>query len=201
MKKPQPQAEIAKLLNSLSTQIEGWLCQFKINSKYTHEDIKNDVFFLVQRLIASGRIELHLDVDGGLDLVQIKGELKEAIINPRAWLRIVALNYVRALCRKHKRFLDISSESWESLLSTEQNNAVSYRHTHPMQYIQNLELREKIKQLPDQDSAILELFYFEKLSCAEISIRLESKGYPRYTEDNIRQKKCRSLKKLRQLYL
>ncbi|NER88457.1 sigma-70 family RNA polymerase sigma factor [Moorena sp. SIO3A2] len=213
MAKPQPgencfyqegmmeQEELANLLDSLSTQIEGRLSQFNLKSKYTHEDIKSDVFLLVQKLIASERLELHLDVDEGLDLVLIKGDLREPIINPRAWLRTVALNYIRALCRQHKRFLDISSEMWDSLPSTEQNNAVSPRHTHPMQYIENLELRENIKQLPDQDSEILELFYFEKLSCAEISSHLEHKGYPRYTEENIRQKKFRALNKLRKLYL
>ncbi|NEQ86743.1 MAG: sigma-70 family RNA polymerase sigma factor, partial [Moorea sp. SIO2I5] len=134
-------------------------------------------------------------------LVRIKGDLREPIINQRAWLRTVAFNYVRALFRKHNRFLDISSEKWESLLSTEQSNAVSSRHPHPMQYIKNLELREKIRQLPDEDSEILELFYFKKLSYAEISSHLECKGYGRYTEETIRQKKFRALKKLRQLYL
>ncbi|NEO18719.1 sigma-70 family RNA polymerase sigma factor [Moorena sp. SIO4A5] len=195
------QQELANLLNSLSTQIESRLSQFNLKSKYTHEDIKSDVFLLVQRLIASGRLELHLDVDGELLLVRIKGDLREPIINPRAWLRTVAFNYVRGVHRKHKRFLDITSDKWERLLSTEQSNAVSSRHPHPMQYIENLELREKIKQLPDEDSEILELFYFKKLSYAEISSHLECKGYPRYTEGNIRQKKFRALKKLRQLYL
>lgn len=114
----------------------------------------------------------------------------------------MAFNYIRGLHRQHKRFSDISSERWASLLSTEQSNVISFsRQTHPMQYIENLELRDKIRQLPNEDSAILNLFYFEKLSCAEISIRLESKCYPRYTEENIRQKKFRSLKKLRRLYL
>lgn len=201
MKKPQPQEEIANLLNSLSIKIRGWLCQFNLNSNYTHEDIINDVFLLVQTLIESGRIESHLNVDGELLLFLIKGDLREPIINPRAWLRTVAFNYVRALFRDHNRFLDISSEMWESLLSTEQSNAVSYRHPHPMQYIKNLELREKIRQLPDEDSEILELFYFKKLSYAEISSHLEDNGYGRYTEETIRQKKCRALKKLRQLYL
>ncbi|NEO95961.1 MAG: sigma-70 family RNA polymerase sigma factor [Moorea sp. SIO3G5] len=201
MRKPQPHKEIFKLLNSLSTQIEGWLYKFKINSKYTHKDIINDVFFLVQRLIASGRLELHLDVDGELLLVQIKGDLREPIINPRAWLRTVAFNYVRGLHREHKRFLDITSDKWERLLSTEQSKAVSSRHIHPMQYIEKIELREKIKQLPDQDSEILEVFFFKGLSYAEISSHLESKGYPRYTEEAIRQKKFRALNKLRQLYL
>ncbi|NEO47353.1 MAG: sigma-70 family RNA polymerase sigma factor [Moorea sp. SIO4A3] len=214
MVKPQPgencfyqggmmkQEELANLLDSLSIKIKVWLCQFKLQGKYTHEDIKNDVFLLVQKLIESGRLELHLDVDGVLSMLLIKGDLKEQIINPRAWLRKVALNYIRALHREHKRFLDITSEKWESSLSIGQSNVLLFpRHTHPMQYIKNLELREKIRQLPDQDSKILELFYFEKLSCAEISIRLECKGYPRYTEETIRQKKFRSLKKLRQLYL
>ncbi|AOX03553.1 hypothetical protein BJP34_32650 [Moorena producens PAL-8-15-08-1] len=201
MIKPQPHKEIFKLLNSLSIPIQVWMCQFNINSNYTHEDIKNDIFLVLQELIKSGRIESHLEVDEGLSLVLIKGDLREPIINPRAWLRTIALNYIRALYRKHNRFSDISSEMWESLLSTEQNNAVSYRHTHPMQYIENLELRDNIKKLPEQDSAILELFYFKKLSYAEISSHLEDNGYGRYTEETIRQKKCRGLKKLRQLYL
>ncbi|NEO00746.1 MAG: sigma-70 family RNA polymerase sigma factor, partial [Moorea sp. SIO3I7] len=164
------QEELANLLNSLSTQIESRLSQFNLKSKYTHEDIKSDVFLLVQRLIASGRLELHLDVDGELLLVRIKGDLREPIINPRAWLRTVAFNYIRGLHREHKRFLDITSEKWESSLSIGQSNVLLFpRHTHPMQYIENLELREKIKQLPDEDSEILELFYFKKLSYAEIS--------------------------------
>ncbi|WP_293074610.1 MULTISPECIES: sigma-70 family RNA polymerase sigma factor [unclassified Moorena] len=201
MEKNMPPQEIAKLLNSLSTQIEDWLYKFKINSTYTHEDIIHDVFLLVLKLIEFGKIESHFNVDGELLLIRIKGDLKEPIINPKAWLRTVAFNYVRGLHREYKRFVDISSEMWESLPSTEQSNAVSSRHTHPMQYIENLEMREKIKQLPDEDSKILELFYFDKLSCAEISILLESKGYPRYTEETIRKKKCRALNKLRQLYL
>ncbi len=201
MRKPQPQKDIFKLLNSLSIPIKVWMCQFNINSNYTHEDIKNDIFLVLQELINSGRLESHLEVDEGLSLVLIKGDLREPIINPRAWLRTIALNYIRALCREHNRFSDISSEMWESLLSTEQSNAVSSRHTHPMQYIENLELRDNIKKLPEQDSEILELFYFKKLSYAEISSHLEDNGYGRYTEETIRQKKCRSLKKLRQLYL
>ena len=194
--------KIYKLLDSLSRNIKGRLCQYNIDSEYTHEDIKNDVFLLVQKLINFGKLEPHLDVDGELYLVRIKGGSKERIINPRAWLRKVAFNYVRGLHRKHKRFSDISSERWASLLSTEQSNVISFsRQTHPIQYVENLELRDKIRQLPNEDSAILNLFYFEKLSCVEISIRLESKGYPRYTEENIRQKKHRALNKIRRLYL
>ncbi|NEO45002.1 MAG: sigma-70 family RNA polymerase sigma factor [Moorea sp. SIO4A3] len=196
------QEEITKLLDSLSTQIESWLCQFNIKSNYTHEDIKNDVFLLVQKLIAFGKLESYLEVDVGLSLVRVKGNLREPIINQRAWLRTVAFNYVRGLHRKHKRFLHISPERWESLLSTEHSNVVLFTgHTHPIQYIENWELRDNIKKLPDEDSKILEFFYFNKLSYAEISIHLESKGYPRYTKENIRQKKLRALKKLRRIYL
>ncbi|WP_287257121.1 sigma-70 family RNA polymerase sigma factor, partial [Moorena sp. SIO4E2] len=173
-----------------------------LNSKYTHKDIINDVFLLVQKLIESGKLESYLDVDEGLYLVIIKGELREPIINPKAWVRKVILNYIRGLHRDHKRFLDISSQQWESSLSIGQSNVLPFaRHTHPMQYIENVEVWEKITQLPDQDSEILELFYFKKLSCAEIASHLEHKGYPRYTAENIRQKKFRALNKLRKLYL
>jgi len=193
--------EITKLLDSLSTQIKSWLCQFNINSNYTHEDIKNDVFLFIQKLIDFGKLESSWEVDVGLYMVLVKGNLREPIINQRAWLRTVAFNYVRGLHRKHKRFLHISPERWESLLSTEHSNVLFPRQTHPMQYIENLELRDNIKKLPDEDSKILEFFYFNKLSYAEISSHLESKGYPRYTKENIRQKKLRALKKLRRIYL
>jgi DNA-directed RNA polymerase specialized sigma subunit len=180
---------IRKKLDELESVINRYLHQLGLKNLYSCGDIKHDIFLRLDRLIKSQRLDYQV-VENELVFFEINSEKeREVIRNFKAWLRTVIFNYLRELRRKEnsRHLVRILGES-HALATT------------PLDYTQNLELQEKLKNLRDEDRKILELFFFKGLTFQEIAVCLQAEGFPQYTEAALRQKKRRAIENLRRIY-
>jgi RNA polymerase sigma factor (sigma-70 family) len=163
--------------------------QLKLKNFYDVEEIENEIFLLIHKLIDSERLRDEIIEDCLVFIIIRSNGTREPIRNLEAWLRTVIWNYLRGRRRRENR----------------ENRVILFdeypdRRMSPSDYVQNTELRQKLTLLSNEDRRILELFFFEDLSFREIAIRLQEEGFGQYTEAALRQKKFRALDKLRKIY-
>lgn len=182
---------LESLINSdlLARLIRIALRLLKLNGYYLVDEIKNEIFLLIQNLVDSKKLDGKI-IEGNLVLTKINTDGKqEPIISLEAWLRKVILNYLRGVRRRENR-----------------GNRVIPFDEYPDQsvnqpdYAETTELREKLTQLNPLECRILELCFFEDLSFRKMAVRLQTEGFPEYTVEALRKKKQRAIEKLRLIY-
>jgi len=148
------------------------LCQFRLKSAYEVKDIIVEVFARAIKSIANGKV----------------------IDNPQAWLRRVILNVIREFRRAADK-VHYSSLDEHPYLGTSDEN-----------YLSQMILKDDIsmilrafEDLSDQDQTILTLRIMHGFSWQEISYQLSLTG-DIMTENNLRQKGFRALRRLRSFY-
>ena len=176
--------------DTLKWQIQQYLKQLNL-SNITLDEVRNEIFLILTKLIKLGRIEYKI-IDNNFVFINIKRDQpKEPIENFKAWLRTVIFNHLKKL-RKAQNKID-------KIL-----NIDNFSHYHSREkyfsYIDKNELLEKLKSLGDEDRRIIEMFYFQRLNYQEIAASLQSEGFPKCSNANLRKKKGRALEKLRNLY-
>jgi hypothetical protein len=176
-------------LDELESAINHYLHQLGLKNLHSCRDIKHDMFLRLDRLIKSQKLDYQVVKDDLVFFEINSKEEREAIRNFQAWLRTVIFNYLRELRRKE------NSRHLVRLLGESVARAIN-----PLDYAQNLEIREKLKNLSDEERRILELFFFKGQNFQEIAVRLQAEGFPKYTEEALRQKKHRAIEKLRLIY-
>ena len=177
--------------NKIEKQINNKLWQLNLTKCCTIEQVKNEVFLLITNQIFKQKLKYQVIDNSGVFLKIKPDGITEPIRNFKAWLRTVSFNHIkqtRIKQNKHDKIINI--------------NDCYYLHDkkNPEQYILKIELREKLKELGDEERRILEMRHFEGFTYKEICLSLESEGYPKYTEINLRKKKERAEEKLRKFY-
>ncbi len=179
-----------KTFDTLKWQIKQYLKQLNLRN-ITLDEVRNEIFLILTKLIKLERIEYKI-IDNNFVFINIKPDKpKEPIENFKAWLRTVIFNHLKKL-RKTQNKID-------KILNIDNFSHYDSKEKY-FSYIEKKELLEKLKSLGEEERRILEMFYFQKLSYQEIAASLQSEGFPKYSNANLRKKKERALEKLRNLY-
>lgn len=135
-----------------------------------------------------------VDFDDVVSEVYLRGTKKinsgENIKNPGAWIRVTSLNVIREMSRQQQK------EQANSELIEHQVAPKSYEENNE---IQLCILKQSLDNLSKKDRQILKLRFFQNLSWKEVVDYLASTGEI-LTEDNVRQKGSRALKKLKKSF-
>jgi DNA-directed RNA polymerase specialized sigma24 family protein len=180
--------------------IDRWLIQWGLESQYQKNEIKNMVFICFKKYVELGKIRIQGSNDA-LQFFKVNLQQEQPIRELRSYLRSCLFNQVKQLLRLHlnRKVHQVDIRDLESLGSQISQDDSFYRDNSE-KLILLCEIREKMKQLSQEDRRILELFYFEDLSFIEIARQLEIEGFPLRHIDNLRKRKERALEKLRLKY-
>jgi RNA polymerase sigma factor (sigma-70 family) len=175
--------------NLLKQPILRYLQRLKLDNSYQFDEIKNEIFLLIKDLVDSKKLSGEIFEENWVFTKVNPDGTPESIRSLEAWLRTVIWNYLLELQRREKLSLKV-------ILLDEYPDLKINR----LDYAEKIEIREKLKKLSHEDCRILELRFFEGLPFQEIAVRLQSEGFPKYTEEALRKKKQRALEKLRLIY-
>lgn len=171
------------LTRLIRSQLDG----LKLNKKCTIDDIKHDVFIELKKSVNNRKLDCQV-IEGKLFLTRIKQDgTRVPINNLTGYLRVLVYNHLL------KKYVDIPCAHVDIENLPQQTKT-------PEDYAQTQELKSKIQQLDPEDALILELCWFEDISCNQIAERLVSKGFPCYSESTVRKKHQRAREKLRAIY-
>lgn len=187
-------------LDTLDKSIEIRLLQTGLNVCFEKEEIKNTVFLIFKKRVASGKIRVQQD-NSIVHFFTLKSSVEEPIHKLRPYLRTCLFNEINRIFHLYKKQKtnQVNIDDFKESVSQTLPNSSFYRD-NPEDWIEKCELRDKMHLLENEDRLILELFYFEDLSFEEIAKRLKSEGSPVYRHDYLRKKKQRAMDRLRLLY-
>ncbi len=177
--------------DKIKEQIKHKIWQLNLIELCSIAQVRNGVFLIVNNQISSGKLRYQFFGNGVFFLKVKSDQTIEPILNFKAWLRTVSFNYLRQIRTKQNKYDKVLNIDYCYNLCDKKN---------PEKYIIQVEVREKLSELEDEDRRILEMKYFEGLNYKKISLSLQSEGFPRYKVANIRKKKERAEEKLRKLY-
>jgi len=157
---------------ALFSYIQRLLCQFRLKNAYEVKDIVVEVYARAIKAIATG-----------------------AVINsPQAWIKRVSLNVIREFRRAADKINYTSLDEHPHLGASGED------------YLSQMILKDDIsiifqafEELSEQDQMILNLRIVHGLSWQEISCKLSLNGET-MSENNLRQKGFRALRRLRSVY-
>jgi RNA polymerase sigma factor (sigma-70 family) len=178
----------AKLEPAVAAQIK----LLNLEHCYLTHEVINHVYLSICCLIERGKLIYNSTNEIWFYVKDGSEESPEEIDNFKAWLRTVFFNHLQKLRDKQNqqnRVINIDN-CWD--VSGNDN---------PLNHIFKTELRDKLyKFLSNEEIRIIEMHYFQGLKFKEIASLLESEGFPKYKEDNLRQKQRRAIEKLRATY-
>lgn len=126
-------------------------------------------------------------------------ERKKPIENPLGWIRLTALNVVREMWRSQRRSVPLDSCTWlEFELTSTEAPEILVAGEEIENNIQIL--YAALQQLTIEDKEILYWRFIDGLSWYEIGQCLVRNGEGTLNEATLRQRGCRALARLRQLF-
>ena len=170
-------------LEKLIPQIINQLKQLNLSHTHSINDVQSNTYVLVKDMIDKG----------SLCYASSKWYYKEAEIKSfTAWLRTVIFNDLRKL-RIDRNKIECAINLDDCYYPHDKDN--------PFKYLENNELREKIKAVCSPIQArILELHFISNVSYKEIVVILESENLGTHKETSLRKQNQRAIEKLRSLY-
>jgi RNA polymerase sigma factor (sigma-70 family) len=157
---------------ALFSYIQRLLCQFRLKNAYEVKDIVVEVYARAIKAIANGVV----------------------IDSPQAWIKRVALNVIREFRRAADKINYTSLDEYPHL------GASGEDHLSQMILKDDISIIfQAFEELSEQDQMILNLRIVHGLSWQEISRELSLSGET-ISENNLRQKGFRALRRLRSVY-
>ena len=163
--------------NSLWISVRRKLSQFNLSNSFTEAQILSEAYYRGINAIDEGK----------------------EIANPIAWMRLTCYNYISELSRAQKKNLQIDNHD-EIIAPEREEDEEEEEGLLNRKKRKHKVVNKAFQNLPHLDQKIIKLKVIDGISFKEIRSQLKEQGEADFTEQALRKRKQRAIKRLREDY-